>query len=306
MINIENLDQVLAATEKTVRDLRPDTEKTIVWAGKPGTKTTVSIVYVHGFSASRNEIRPVPDLVAKALGANLFFTRLAGHGQDGQALADVTYQQWLADTIAAINIGHTLGDRVILMGCSTGCTLLHIALGMGYEAAAVIYVAPNFGLKSRLKASVLQLPGAYFWVPILFGKERSFEPLNADHAACWTVRYPTIAAGKMKYVINAARNVHHASITVPALFWFCDQDQTVSAYWVRKISARMGGHVSIHNPVLNSEDDPGQHVVLGDICSPSQTTSGVTKMLQWLHQHADIGAPSKCKSSLQDQESIGH
>ncbi|MDP6967683.1 MAG: alpha/beta fold hydrolase, partial [Gammaproteobacteria bacterium] len=134
MVDIEDLDQILATAEANIRALRPATAKTIIWADKPGTKTTTSIVYVHGFSASRNEIRPVPDLLAKALGANLFFTRLRGHGQDGQALADASYKEWLADTIAAINIGHTLGDKVILMGCSTGCTLLHIALGMGYQA----------------------------------------------------------------------------------------------------------------------------------------------------------------------------
>ncbi|MDP6189264.1 MAG: alpha/beta hydrolase [Gammaproteobacteria bacterium] len=282
MVNIEDLDQFLAAAEENTRALRPAAGKTVIWGGKPGTKTAISIVYVHGFAASRNEIRPVPDLLAKELGANLFFARLTGHGQDGQALVDSTHKQWLSDTIAAINIGHTLGDKVILMGCSTGCTLLHIALGMGYKAAAAIYIAPNFGLRSPLRALCLQMPWAKYWVPLLFGAERTFDPVNAEQADCWTVPYPTKAVINLKYIINAVRKTDHQAIKVPTLFWFSDHDQTVSPAWMRKIAARMGGSVTIHNPVLTATDDPDQHVVLGDACSPSQTTSGASKMLQWL------------------------
>jgi pimeloyl-ACP methyl ester carboxylesterase len=117
---------------------------------------------------------------------------------------------------------------------------------------------------------------------MLFGQERSFAPLNAEHAACWTTKYPTRASINMKYVINAVRKVNHQSITIPTLFWFSDQDQTVSPHWMRKIAARMGGPVAIHNPVLTAKDDPGKHVILGDICSPSQTASGVSQILQWL------------------------
>ncbi|MDD4273595.1 MAG: hypothetical protein PHG14_07705 [Desulfobacter postgatei] len=38
-------------------------------------------VYIHGFSATRKETAPLSDLVAKTLNANLFYTRLSGHGR---------------------------------------------------------------------------------------------------------------------------------------------------------------------------------------------------------------------------------
>lgn len=85
---IAALDGWLADREAQVPDLRPDAEKTILWAGAPGQKTPLSVVYVHGFSAAAPELRPVPDRFAEALGANLFFTRLAGHGRDGAAMAE--------------------------------------------------------------------------------------------------------------------------------------------------------------------------------------------------------------------------
>lgn len=84
---IAALDGWLAEREAEVPELRPDAAKTIVWAGAPGQKTALSVVYVHGFSAAAPELRPVPDQFAAGLGANLFFTRLSGHGRDGAAMA---------------------------------------------------------------------------------------------------------------------------------------------------------------------------------------------------------------------------
>lgn len=81
----------LARTEADVPDIRPDHAKEIVWLeGATRAPTEYAIVYVHGFSASKHELRPVPDRVARAIGANLYFTRLAGHGRNGAAMADAT------------------------------------------------------------------------------------------------------------------------------------------------------------------------------------------------------------------------
>src|SRR5690606_29873075 len=79
----DNPQDWLAANESQVPALRPELAKEILWAF-PSSKarTPLSIVYVHGFSASKGEIRPVPDEVANSFGANIFYTRLTGHGQD--------------------------------------------------------------------------------------------------------------------------------------------------------------------------------------------------------------------------------
>jgi hypothetical protein len=52
----DDLDNYLAASEARFTDIRPGTEKTIVWANpSEKDKTPVSIVYLHGFSATRQE-----------------------------------------------------------------------------------------------------------------------------------------------------------------------------------------------------------------------------------------------------------
>ncbi|TIR08816.1 MAG: alpha/beta hydrolase, partial [Mesorhizobium sp.] len=71
----------LARREAAVPDIRDGLEKEIIWANPMiHARTPLSIVYVHGFSASKGEVRPLPDEVADQLDANLFYTRLTGHG----------------------------------------------------------------------------------------------------------------------------------------------------------------------------------------------------------------------------------
>lgn len=94
----------------------PDLAARIEWADAPDAQTEIAIVYLHGFSASPREIAPVPQHVAKALGANLFLARLTGHGQDGAALATASAEDWWRDTAEALAVGQRLGRRVVVIG----------------------------------------------------------------------------------------------------------------------------------------------------------------------------------------------
>ena len=77
----------LAMREGIFDDITPGVEKSIRWAGEAGAVTDIVLVYLHGFSATAQEIRPVPERLADEIGANLIFTRLAGHGRSGEAMA---------------------------------------------------------------------------------------------------------------------------------------------------------------------------------------------------------------------------
>ena len=159
---------------------------------KPFSKNSFKYRFIHGFSATRVELSPVIEEVAKSLGANVFFTRLIGHGQDGIALSDATFDDWISDTNEAIRIGEVIGDEVILIGSSTGCSLIHCILEAQKKVKSVIYVSPNFG-PSSYKGHFLRLPGAKWFIPLILGIEHSYTPKNAEHARCWTTRYPTKA-----------------------------------------------------------------------------------------------------------------
>ncbi|WP_185802868.1 alpha/beta hydrolase [Pontivivens nitratireducens] len=280
----EDLDLYLAAEEAEYDDIVPGTQKRIVWAGEAGVRTTYSIVYIHGFSATSEEIRPVPDNVAEALGANLYYTRLAGHGRGAEAMLDGSVPRWIDDYAQAVAIGARLGERVIVMGTSTGGTIATLGLfdtRIQQDVAGLILVSPNFRIASAGE-SVLTLPLARYWVPRLAGTERSVEVANADHAAFWTTRYSTLALLPMAASVQATGLLPYEETEVPALFIFSDEDQVVDHSVTREIAEAWGAPVQIINPDLNEGDDPDAHVIAGDIMSPSQTDPISEQMIRWI------------------------
>jgi len=283
MINLSNIEKQIKFDEETVPNLRPNIEKKIIWAGKYSKKTPLSIVFIHGFSATRVELSPVIEQVAKVLDANVFFTRLRGHGQDGDALSNATFDDWISDTNEAIGIGEVIGGEVILIGSSTGCSLIHSLLEVQKKVKSVIYVSPNFG-PSSYKGHFLRLPGAKWFIPMILGSEHSFVPKNSEHERCWTTRYPTKALFPVKDSVIAASLANHSKIKQPILFWFSDYDKVVSPKATRRVISKMGNNVEVFNPILSIKDDPSKHGVLGDILSPTKTDQGINKILEWIRR----------------------
>ncbi len=285
MFDLNDVEKQIKFDESSVPNLRSNIEKKIIWAEKSSQRTPLSIVFIHGFSATRVEMSPVIEKVAKALGANVFLTRLSGHGQDGDALSNATFDDWISDTAEAIKIGEVIGNEVILIGSSTGCSLIHSIIEKQTKVRSIIYVSPNFG-PSSYKGHFLRLPGAKWFIPLILGREHSFTPKNSEHERCWTTRYPTKALFPVKDSVIAASLANHSKIKLPILFWFSDYDKVVSPKATRRIISKMGNNVEIFNPILSLKDDPSKHGVLGDILSPTKTNQGVNKILEWIRKNS--------------------
>ncbi len=279
-----DLDAYLAAYESAFPDIVPGTQKRIVWADSPQRRTPISIVYIHGFSATSEEIRPVPDRVAAALGANLFFTRLSGHGRGSAAMAEPTVQDWVNDMAEALAIGERIGNRVFVIATSTGGTLAAIAANdpeLGPKMSGIIFVSPNFGLRSRA-ARILHWPLVRYWGPKIAGEEQSFEPVNADHERFWTTRYPTVAVFPMAALVDAAVKADYTGTPTPALFLYSEDDKVVSPAATKDIAGQWGGPMLIEARELGAGDDPYNHILAGDILSPGQTDDMVARILAWI------------------------
>lgn len=286
MAELAEIAARIAAEEAQVPHLREGCEKRFIWAGQgaegPPQKRPYAVVFIHGFSATGEELRPLPDLVAEGLNAHLFFTRLTGHGQDGTAMGEASLADWRADVAEALGVGAALGEQVIVMGCSTGCTLATLALAEGAKIAAMIHVSPNFGLTHRLAQWLLDAPGSRHWAHLIAGKERSFKPHNPAHAQFWTLSYPTRAVHVMGDAVRAVRRADLGRITAPALFCFNAQDQVVSARATEAVMARWGGPAAVHRLTQTPDDDPNGHVMAGNILSPGQTAPLADEILRWL------------------------
>lgn len=274
----------LAAREAAIPGITPGTEARIIWAGAAGEATPVSVLYLHGFSATSEEIRPVPDDVAAALGANLVFARLRGHGRDGAALASATAGDWIDDTAEALAVARAVGDEVLVIGTSTGATLAAVAMtepDMAERVSGVVMISANFELANPAGA-LLEWPAARVWVPWIVGYERSFQTRNERHAAFWTTTYPTVAAIPLAALMAEARGRDYSAVRIPLLSVFSDADQVISASAVRAFVQRWGGPVTLAPQTLPEEGvDPYAHVIAGDILSPAMTEPVTRQILAW-------------------------
>lgn len=277
---LDAMDTWLAAQEAAVGGVRTGCAKQIVWAGAAA-KTDVAIVYIHGFSATGAEVRPLPDLLADGLGANLYFARLTAHGQDGAAMGQARLPDWERDVDEALAIGGALGREVIVMGCSTGCTLVTTALARGAKVHGVVYLSPNFGLRHRLAQGLLQLPMVRSWGPLVVGKTRSFEQISDAHARFWTLRYDIQAVFTMADAVRAAMGSAIETIGVPAYFVINEGDQVVSPAKTRAVMARWAGETTLDVLVQGPDDDKMGHVMAGDVFSPAQTPALAQRLIQW-------------------------
>ncbi|MFZ1773659.1 MAG: alpha/beta fold hydrolase [Rhizobiaceae bacterium] len=273
----------LEKQEAGIGGIREGLEKEIIWAfPQSRAKTPLAIVYVHGFSASKGEVRPVPDKLAASLGANLYYTRLAGHGQNGQAMLAGSVNGWVNDLAEALAIGRLIGERVIVIGTSTGGSLAvwgAAQKGMMDNVAGMMLISPNFAVQAQ-GSEILTLPWASKLVPIIAGDERSFEPANEAHGRLWTTRYPSLAVLPMAEMTKLARDTNVANIKIPALFVFSDADKVVRPDLTRQKAGQWGAKADMM--VITASDDPYMHVIAGDALSPSTTEAVAAKALEWV------------------------
>lgn len=279
--NVAALDGWLKASEAAHADIKPGTAKGIVWATPAHQRTPWAVVYLHGFSASRLETAPVADQVAKALGANAFHTRLTGHGLPGSAMGEASAQDWMADAVEAVQIGHTLGERVLLISCSTGSTLATwLALTPeGSTVAAHAFISPNFGPKDK-RSEIINGPWGQRIALALEGETRGWTPEDAREAIAWTPRYPTRALFPMMAMVKAVRESDLSRFQAPVLMLYSEQDETVDPAETRVAFARMGSPAKAIEVVRYSHSK-GQHVLAGDIKDPQAVAPMVDSIVKW-------------------------
>jgi len=276
-----DLDAWLVEREAAVSGIEPGEAKSIAWADPVGRgRTRLGLVYLHGFSADRHEIEPVVSDLARDLRANAYFARLSGHAQDGAALGTAKAEDWLADAAEAVAIGARIGERVVLVGTSTGGTLALWAAAQPEAAARVhglVLLSPNLGLRDR-RSDMLLWPWGETIARAVVGGERCFEPVDAIQELHWTVCYPTRALIRMMALVDHVRALDFELLRAPTLVVYSRDDAVVDPAATERVLASMGGSGPAWY-VVEESGDPADHVLAGEIMSPG-TTDMIREMIQ--------------------------
>lgn len=282
--SLDDVDTWLATSEGLVPELRESAAKTVVWADeRPHAATRRSVIYLHGFSADPREVDPLPRQVAEGMGANLCYARLTGHGRDGAAMAEAALDDWLADAEEAMALGVRLGDRVVVMGTSTGGALaLWLAAQPRWRehVAALVLLSPNLRLRNRAAALVRGALGRLL-LRVAVGREYGFEPQNEAQARHWTTRYPSSALLPMIELTRTVRRLPLEKVNVPAFVAYSPLDRVVDPEATLAALDRMASPVQ-RRYVVRDDGDAHHHVLAGDILSPGTTAGLATEILDFL------------------------
>lgn len=264
--------------------IRAEVASYLQWAERPGQQADIAIIYVHGFSASPAELRPLPEDLARQLGANLLAVRLTGHGQDGRDLAQARAQDWWRDLAQALSYGRQMGRKVVVLGMSTGATLVAEAardpqLSAQFDAA--ILLSPNFRMRNKW-AWALRLPWMRQVLSAIGQPERCFEPRNDLHAARWTSCYPISATLPVAALNARSLRGDFTKAKVPALFVWAEKDRVVDHGVTGRIAMIWGREVQTLIVEPGPLDDPAGHVIAGDALSPAMNVTLMQAMSDWI------------------------
>lgn len=248
--------------------------KRVTFADSIPQRTPYAVVYLHGFSATRQETAPLAEEVARGLRANLFETRLRGHGLPGDSMGVARAGDWLDDAVEALEVASQLGDSVIVMGTSTGGTLaawLATHPTYGARVHRLVLISPNFGVADGA-AEWLTMPWAETVLPRMIPWQE-WKPRAPEHGRYWTTRYPSAALFPMQALVEVVRDKPLAGYGVPTLLFVHANDHVVdatrTAAWVTRLRAESPSARVTEVAVVPQQGEDG-HVVVGRILAPSR------------------------------------
>jgi pimeloyl-ACP methyl ester carboxylesterase len=240
------LEQYVAGNEAQHK-LKPENEARIVWNDSTRTKTPFAVVYLHGFSASRMEGDPVHRDFARKFGMNLYLSRLADHGIDTtESLLYFTPDRLWESGKQALQIGKQLGDKVILMGTSTGASLaLMLAAQYPDDVYALINLSPNIEINNGA-AFITNNPWGLQISRLVKSGNHNNTGGSEEEAKYWNTKYRLEAVGQLQELLESAMTKSlFARVKQPSLtlYYYKDeanQDQTVRVDAMLRMEKELG------------------------------------------------------------------
>jgi carboxylesterase len=241
--------------ERTFKTLQSLSDPVPFDIGDPGAR--VGILFVHGFTASPSEMRPMAEFVSKARRWRCKAVLLPGHGTSIQDMQQSGARDWVPAVERAYDGLAQDCDHVFLVGLSLGATLcVHAALQRlrDPKLRGLLLLAPAFGL-TRPRAVVIHLLRP---VHILVSKGRRAADYFLDNRLYTYLQLPlSLAAKLMDLGGSAARSIGKLR-DFPVMILAGDRESTVSLStiisvarenpWIRLVRLARSRHILTVEP----------------------------------------------------------
>lgn len=266
--DLEYLEDSISKAEAAFQ-LKPDNEARIIWA-QPYKRTPYSMVYLHGNGASQEEGDPVHEALAHRYGCNLYLSRLVDHGlQTEDPMIDIDAEEWMQSALDALVTGHQIGEKVILISCSTGSTLaLYLASKFPDLIDGHIMLSPNIDVFDS-RSFVLTQPFGLQLARKLNGSKFYGWKAPGHAQKYWYTSYRMEGLCTLKSIINETMTDEtFGKVKDPLLMLYYyknedHQDKVVSVARMREMYAALGTDPAQKREVALA--DAGTHIIGAEI-----------------------------------------
>ena len=244
--NPDELQQYVTSKESQHK-IRPGNGAELVWFDHSKQKTSYAVVYLHGFSASQMEGDPVHRSFAREFGCNLYLARLADHGIDTtESLLLFTPDRYWESAKEALAIGKQMGEKVILMGTSSGSTLaLKLAAEYPADVYGLINLSPNIEVRNGAMF-IANDPWGLQIARLVKGGKYNVTDANEDEARYWNKKYRLEAVSQLEELLETTMNKKlFQRVKQPTLSMYYykseeEQDPTVKVSAILKMQKELG------------------------------------------------------------------
>lgn len=266
--DLKMLEDSIALKESSLQ-LKADNEARIVWA-TPYQKTPYSMVYLHGNGASQEEGDPIHEALAQRYGCNLYLARLEDHGLKGDnPLLNIDPLHWMQSALDAIAIGKALGEKVILVSCSTGSTLaLYLAAKYPDLVEAQIMLSPNVDYFDP-RSFMMSRPWGLHITRLILGSDFYSWKAPANAEQYWYTRYRIEGIITLKAIIDETmtkENFRMINDPIYLSYYYKDedhQDNVVSVKRMKEMFEQVGTPSALKKEVAHA--DAGTHIIGSDL-----------------------------------------
>lgn len=149
-VDINNIEEYVNFKENLTDNLIQNRRKEIVWFDNKK-KTNTVLYFLHGFNSDKTEGNNFSLKLAKELNSNLLLARLPGNGVYNKETSynNLNVYHYLREVYNDLILLSILGQQIILIGSSTGCTYNIISTVLfknKFNIFKNIFFSPNLGL----------------------------------------------------------------------------------------------------------------------------------------------------------------
>lgn len=150
-VDINNVETYINFEESFDFYLNFNRKKEILWSdANKKEKTEYVIYFLHGFNTDKLEGKTFCAELSKKINANVLLTRFPGNGMRNKesSFKNKTFYDYIRTVYEDLIISTILGNKIILVGSSTGCTYAIIAsvIFKNFNIYKNIFFSPNLGL----------------------------------------------------------------------------------------------------------------------------------------------------------------